>query len=300
MRQAERDVRSGNPFKLDELAAARDQFAHVLNGTNQSQGDTRSGQLAGEMPDGTFSGNFVLITGREDSAGDEGDHLNSAARQEHMFRSLIFGEDSTIALRPLVVTGLDTGIGGDILFADFRDNNIRDIQLQVILTGDATFANVLGATDTAVTTAVFLVGVGETAAGLAAVGALVRGGLRALPSLSRVTKKISNPVPDTVARVIPGTKARSTLGRMNADDVFVTGADDIAGLNAKQIAERLTIRDSKSFTIIEFPTPKNGIASPVLRNDPGFIGKGRTAGGAREFVIPNQGIPKDAQIRIAK
>jgi hypothetical protein len=27
--------------------------------------------------------------------------------------------------------------------------------------------------------------------------------------------------------------------------------------------------------------------SPILRNNPGFVGGGRTAGGAREFVIPN-------------
>lgn len=38
--------------------------------------------------------------------------------------------------------------------------------------------------------------------------------------------------------------------------------------------------------IIEFDTP-SGIATPVLRSDPGFVGYGRTAGGATEFVIPN-------------
>jgi hypothetical protein len=41
------------------------------------------------------------------------------------------------------------------------------------------------------------------------------------------------------------------------------------------------------FAILEFDTPEVGVASPVFRNNPGFVGMGRTAGGAREFVIPN-------------
>jgi len=40
------------------------------------------------------------------------------------------------------------------------------------------------------------------------------------------------------------------------------------------------------FAIIEFDTPA-GIASPVLRTNPGFVGFGRTAGGVPEFVVPN-------------
>lgn len=72
----------------------------------------------------------------------------------------------------------------------------------------------------------------------------------------------------------------------------------IAGMNASQIAQRLTIPDSPTgFRIIEFSTPQNGIASPVFRTDPGFIGGGRTLGGAREFVISNGPIPLDSTIR---
>ncbi len=37
----------------------------------------------------------------------------------------------------------------------------------------------------------------------------------------------------------------------------------------------------------EFDTLEYGIASLVFRTEPGFIGSGRTAGGAREFVILN-------------
>ena len=110
-------------------------------------------------------------------------------------------------------------------------------------------------------------------------------------------RAVSNPIPSRLARVIPGNVKPGTLGPPGADDVFVTAADDIAGLNAAQIAERLTIAPSRSFTVIEFNTPAAGLASPVLRTNPGFVGGGRTLGGAREFVIPNGPIPADAIIR---
>jgi RHS repeat-associated protein len=113
-------------------------------------------------------------------------------------------------------------------------------------------------------------------------------------------KGIANPVPSTMARVIPNGTPATTLGRPGASDVFVTGASDIAGLSSKQIAQRLTIPESSTgFRVIEFATPKSGVASPVFRSDPGFVGGGRTAGGAREFVIPNGPIPSDAIIRTA-
>jgi RHS repeat-associated protein len=132
---------------------------------------------------------------------------------------------------------------------------------------------------------------------------LVRGARAAKVALS-ATKGISNAVPSTLARVVPEnqiTRASGTLGRPGADDVFVTAADDIRGLNASQIAERLTIPNSPTgFRIIEFPTPRSGIASPVNRADPGFIGGGRTAGGAREFVIPNGPIPAGGGARVVK
>lgn len=71
-----------------------------------------------------------------------------------------------------------------------------------------------------------------------------------------------------------------------------------AGLNAGQIANKLNIPNSLSgFRVFEFNTP-SGIASPINRTNPGFVGGGRTAGGAREFVIPNQKIPTGATTRI--
>ncbi len=124
----------------------------------------------------------------------------------------------------------------------------------------------------------------------------------AVSSLSRSTSAgVNNPVPSTLARVVPGHINSGTLGAPGASDVFVTAADDIAGLNAAQIAERLTIPNSSTgFRVIEFSTPRTGIATPINRADPGFVGFGRTAGGAREFVIPNQAVPSSATIKIVR
>jgi hypothetical protein len=109
---------------------------------------------------------------------------------------------------------------------------------------------------------------------------------------------VTNPVPSTLARVIPGEGNFTDLGLQPAKDVFVTAAEDIGGMNAGQISTRLTIPSSETFTVIEFPTPSAGIATPINRTNPGFVGFGRTAGGAREFVIPNGPVPANATIRI--
>ncbi len=109
---------------------------------------------------------------------------------------------------------------------------------------------------------------------------------------------IANSIPGQVARVIPNSvRELTTLGPKGAADVFVTASSDIKGLNATQIAQKLTIRESPTgYSVITFETPQ-GIATPINRNIPGFVGGGRTAGGAREFVVPNQPIPKNAKIK---
>jgi len=111
---------------------------------------------------------------------------------------------------------------------------------------------------------------------------------------------ITNPIPRTLARVVPGGIVPTTLARPGARDVFVTAAEDIAGLDAAQISVRLGIPPSASFTVIEFETSSIRIASPVFRSNPGFRGGGLTSGGAREFVIPNGPIPASAAIRTVR
>jgi RHS repeat-associated protein len=115
---------------------------------------------------------------------------------------------------------------------------------------------------------------------------------------SAVAGAVTNPVPGILARVVPGSRTLSTLGRAGETDVFVTAADDIAGLNSTQLAQRLAIDPSKSFTIVRFPAPAGEIASPVFRSNPGFLQGGLTRGGAREFVIPNGPIPAEATIEV--
>ncbi|MBL8340702.1 MAG: hypothetical protein JNL30_04470, partial [Rubrivivax sp.] len=125
------------------------------------------------------------------------------------------------------------------------------------------------------------------------------GATAAAAAATTAAKVIANPVPSTMARVIPNGTPATMLGRPGAGDVFVTGASDIAGMGSKQLARRLTIAESPAgYKVIEFAAPRSGVASPVLRSDPGFVGGGRTAGGAREFVVPNGPIPADAVIRI--
>lgn len=63
-----------------------------------------------------------------------------------------------------------------------------------------------------------------------------------------------------MARVIPGEVNVTTLGRRGSADVFVAAADDIAGMNPVQLAERLTIPQSQRFTVNEFATPAQDVS----------------------------------------
>jgi RHS repeat-associated protein len=116
--------------------------------------------------------------------------------------------------------------------------------------------------------------------------------------IRRLAKAADDSLPKEMARVIAGSGRFPTLGPPGREDVFVTAADDIAGMNASQIARRLTINDADEFTVIKFPTPGTGVAVPINRTDPGFVGRGRTAGDAREYVIPNGPVPANATIEV--
>ncbi len=117
--------------------------------------------------------------------------------------------------------------------------------------------------------------------------------------LPQAAETIANPVPATLARVIPNGIDATTLGAPGAADVFVADAAQLEGLNAQQIAAILAIPESPTgFQVIQFATPEEGLATPILRTNPGFIGGGQTAGGASEFVIPNGPIPSGATITV--
>ncbi len=110
--------------------------------------------------------------------------------------------------------------------------------------------------------------------------------------------KVANQVPTMLARAVPGARRLLTLGRPSDKEVFVTAASDLKGVHASQLGQRLGKANSSTWTIIRFPTPESGLASPVFRNNPGFVPGGLTSGGAREFVIPNGPIPPNATIEI--
>ena len=132
---------------------------------------------------------------------------------------------------------------------------------------------------------------GRRGAMLGNVGLLIGG-------LTTSARMAVNHVPAELARVVRGRRTLATLGREGVEDVFVVAADDIAGLNARQLAERLTIGASDVFTVVRFPTPASGVASPVFRSSVGFLEGGFTRGGAREFVVPNGPIPFGSRIEV--
>lgn len=142
------------------------------------------------------------------------------------------------------------------------------------------------------------VGFDTLSAAVPGVPAVVGPSIRGVRAASRAV----NTIPKRLARVVPtNVNMNGMLGGPDSTDVFVTAAADIAGMNAQQISRRLGIQGSPSgYQITEFATPKTGIASPVNRTNPGFVGGGRTSGGAREFVIPQQRIPSGATTRSVK
>jgi hypothetical protein len=106
----------------------------------------------------------------------------------------------------------------------------------------------------------------------------------------------TNDIPATFARVVPGHLNPTTLAKAGEADAFVTDATAVRGLNAAQISERLGIPESPSgYKVIEFPSSRvSGVASPINRMNPGFVGRGVTSGGAPEYVVPNGPIPEGA------
>lgn len=112
------------------------------------------------------------------------------------------------------------------------------------------------------------------------------------PCLSGGAEGAASAFPTTLARVVPNGIPAVNLGAPSAADVFVTTPEAIDGLDFAGIAQKLTISDSPSgFQLIRFPTPEEGLVSPVFRTNPGFVGGGHIAGGAPEFIIPNGPIP---------
>lgn len=113
---------------------------------------------------------------------------------------------------------------------------------------------------------------------------------------------VVNDIPGTLARVIPlqgGVRIPRMLGPAGQATTFVTAAEDIADTPVSRLSARLGIEPASRYAIIRFPTPPTAVASPIeYGENPLFIGRGVTSGGAREFQIPNVAIPPNSTIEI--
>jgi hypothetical protein len=128
-------------------------------------------------------------------------------------------------------------------------------------------------------------------------------------SLAPASPRINNPIPGAFVRVLPTSAlppgaSPATPGRPGAVDVLVSAAEDVRGRGAAGIAQRLAIPPDSEYSeyfVIEFPsTSVVGVGSPINRPDPGCVGRGLTAGGAREFVTPDGPLPNGAVVRIVR
>lgn len=118
-----------------------------------------------------------------------------------------------------------------------------------------------------------------------------------IPGILARAIPLSNEVPKMLVRVIPlkdGQGMPPMLGRAGDPHVFVTAAEDIAGIAPGRIAARLGIAPAPRYLIVKFPTPDIGIRTPTQFENPLFLGRGVTSGGAREFQIMNMRIPENA------
>jgi tetratricopeptide (TPR) repeat protein len=115
--------------------------------------------------------------------------------------------------------------------------------------------------------------------------------------------KAVNDIPKVLARVIPyepGTEIPEMFGRPDKAHAFVTAAEDISGLNAAELPQRLGIEPARQFLVIRFPAPTVGVSTPLIFDHPSFVGGGLTSGGAREFIIANELIPSVATYEVVK
>ena len=107
--------------------------------------------------------------------------------------------------------------------------------------------------------------------------------------------EITNPPVNRLARVISAKFSKTRrLASAGEEEASVTAAEDLEGITtAVELAERLTLVDEAGsllpgpWVIFEFDAPEVGLDTPVVYETPGFVGRGRTAGGARKFVVPN-------------
>jgi len=103
------------------------------------------------------------------------------------------------------------------------------------------------------------------------------------------TQRFARAVPVDVARLIDAGHTDITLAKPGDPDVFITAAEDLARYRSQSSVERRLGLPPGQRAIVTFnyDIGVGGIASPIWRDYPEFVGGGLTRGGAREWVIPN-------------
>jgi len=104
------------------------------------------------------------------------------------------------------------------------------------------------------------------------------------------TRRFARAVPKDVATLIDAGCTDITLAKPEDPDVFITAAEDLARYRSQSSVERRLGLPPGQRAVVTFNLDVDvaGIASPIRRNYPEFVGGGRTRGGAREWVIPNR------------
>jgi len=103
------------------------------------------------------------------------------------------------------------------------------------------------------------------------------------------SKRFARAVPKWVAELIETGDRSIRLAPPKDSDVFITAAKDLSHYRTQSgVERRLTLSPGRRAVVtFDYDLATGSIASPILRDNPGFAGRGLTAGGAREWVIPN-------------
>ncbi len=104
------------------------------------------------------------------------------------------------------------------------------------------------------------------------------------------TQRFARALPERVARDIEAGLRDVYLAKPEDPDVFITAAEDLARYRTQASVERRLglPPGQRAVVTFKYDVEAGGIACPICRSYPEFIGRGRTIGGAREWVIPNR------------
>ena len=126
--------------------------------------------------------------------------------------------------------------------------------------------------------------------GLETVGRIageIRTGSRALPAGPSAPRAITPAPIDNVSSARFSVDANGTVVELGASNGIPRGFETASDFGTFSGDLQSGLRIAGHNNMIAIFQGNSGIASPVNRTNHGFVGRGLTAGGASEFVIPN-------------